>query len=229
MVEIVEANRVDRLSLAWLLDRREPRGTSGFAFYAPPRFETYFRVLHPARLPIHGGYRDVSWQEMAEVLGTELSATTSIFDLLRIRHIPAYEGLHEYCESTPTPQLTRRLVNVMRALSSYPLCFVGFDNAWGQSLPVLSLSTTETFLDSQYRFAEVSYLTIEQFSVFPTLWWPPDCAWMMVSPTDVYSSLLGCSAAIASQLRTAGVEMLPIQPTDPVVIDRGMTKDGQSD
>ena len=56
-----------------------------------------------------------------------------------------------------------------------------------------------------------------EFSVYPDAWWPADRSWVVVTPADSQSTLVGCDTQTARQLQTdPAIEACPVKRSDLV-------------
>ena len=184
-----------------------------------PRYlHAIFESLHPAQLRVGAESRDVSWHEIAQATDKPLDAFSKFEDFAAIYSLPEYTTLAAPLEASPSDHLRAQLVRVLRECAvGQNTCLAGFDNAWGSILPQSPALTEYRAPRAIYFFAEIPFQILSQLEVFPAYWWPKDRSWVLVTPTDVQSSLLACNLETADAVLSSGIEVFEIQPNDAVL------------
>jgi hypothetical protein len=211
--------KIDIEEVEWLLENDRQPDQTGFAYYAPPIFERYLRILDPAHIhedhPSGGppDWREVRWREITDALGVTLRPDTNVRELLDIYSVPGFEHLAFPGETSLSERLCHQLVSLLRTSDgANDACLFGFASSFSDTVSLSPALTPVEFKGEMYFFAEGSCDQLCQLSVFPTYWWPKDRAWLLVTPLDMVSSAIGCDVPTAESLLAAGVEALSIEP-----------------
>jgi hypothetical protein len=212
---------VDDQALEWLIDhsRRHRGDGSSFAGWAPAVFERYLRILHPAQIAAGGVPRDVSWREVADATGRTLLPSSRFEDFGEIREVAGFKDLVSPAGMTDDlgDVQCRQLVEVLGAGNTEPDgCIVGFASHWASLVPSSPALKPVRLKGDTYLFAASSFVQVCEF-LTPSFWWPKDQSWIVVTPSDTTSSLMGCGAQTAAAVLSVGVEALVIGPDDQVL------------
>jgi hypothetical protein len=189
-----------------------------FRFYVESTFPRYVRLPHPAQLCLGEKCRDVSWGEIARVLNRQLLPSSRFSELEGINRVPGYETLARPPEATPSDQFRDQVIRAFEEVTDDTAStIVGIQTAWGGFLPELDTIPSYSFLWGDVAFERVGLAEVADLRIFPTLWWPEDHSWLMLTPMDRTSSLIGCDARTLSALDANGVELWEVDPTAPVL------------
>lgn len=212
---------VDLGAVEWLIDhdRRHRGDGSSFSGRAPAVFEVYLRILHPAQLVVGGVPRDVSWREVAGATGKPLLASCKFEDFDDVYEVPGFGRLVSPAGMTGDlgDVQCNQLVDVLGVGNTEPDgCIVGFASHRASFVPSSPALKAVDFKGGTYLFAASSFAQVCDFGMSPSFWWPKDRSWILVTPSDSTSSLMGCGAETAAAVLSVGVEALVIGPDDPV-------------
>lgn len=79
--------------------------------------------------------------------------------------------------------------------------------------------TTARIQDGRYLIAGGDLTEVCISNVSPTMWWPENREWIIVSPIDLEFSLIGCDQFLASSLLSRnGIEAWQVTLDDPVYL-----------
>lgn len=212
-------HKVTHYDYEWLLKPAPgDRYPDSFRFFVPSVYDRYLRLPHPAQLPLGVSYRDVSWSEMAAAINVDVSPGLRLAELARARELPGYRGLSLPPGSAISSLSSKKLASRLATVSpDGGQCIFGFDTSWGDAyLPDASLTTVSL------PWGSVAFLggvlgDITEMQFLPSLWWATDRAWVIVTPLEATSSLIGCTYAAAQRLTDGGIEAFDIGPDVRVV------------
>ena len=167
--------------------------------FLPAGFDRYIKLLHPGQVYENGVLRDITWHEIGEISGGEVTSSTKIGDLL---------GESSQADSVALPPggvmpdaTCQRLTRFLDGLTSdRGTCFFAFHGSWAAFLPPVGPLGRHHFLGQEMVLIAAEVTDACDFSVSGTLWWPEDRLWLVATPLDYYFSLVGCSVAVASAL-----------------------------
>lgn len=205
---------------SWLLadhpDASYP--TWSFGRYAPAAFTQYLRLFQPAQLAsMKDSYREVSWSEVAVALNLQLSKSVQFSSMESAKAVPGYQHLVAPVPDFPSEEWKSRLVAALGPVSLSGECGVIFD---GSREHLVSNSVAREALEFHklsYRGGYIALDRVVQLQAFPFYLWAADRSWLLVTPPDMNSSLLGCNREMMSNLEAAGVEMMAVDASDPVL------------
>jgi hypothetical protein len=113
------------------------------------------------------------------------------------------------------------LVNVLKKHTETPdQCITLYTTSWGTQVPDLAnafvtrLQGVDPGVD--YLGIEVDIRAACLHDISPTMWWPQDRAWIVVSQVDLQSTYVGCSSEAAQAILLAGIEALRVSRQDEV-------------
>lgn len=194
----------------------------------PPIFESYARILHPAR---RGDGTLVRWRDIAEAKGTTLHPLAQLEHLTGLRwpgaHQDGLDGVYDEppAEGSLDPSVLGALVDVLAAHTTTP------NRCWccvweGYGLPAASATSLRVTVPQRAFVLHVGTLEEATASFAPwthqsaNLWWPDDASWCVASEIDLVSTYVGASAAcVAALVDHPGLEVLPADVSDPITID----------
>ncbi|OLC54075.1 MAG: hypothetical protein AUH85_12630 [Chloroflexi bacterium 13_1_40CM_4_68_4] len=200
---------VDLSPAQWIQERVHPFAQD-IGSLVPDVFESYARVLHPARLAAPDGERDVTWRQIAR-------ANRRLFHpQMQFGNVAgtwsAREPHTSNWSSTPSPgtltiTLARALSRVLVAHTSSPRCWFAIWDGWGcvgrPVLPKFELPGRAYFL-AEGDVDDVTQTACEGNFWFQSasLWWPDDRAWLVATEVDLDSTYVGGAAAAIDALLT---------------------------
>jgi len=208
---------------SWLTAALAPAEPPSVASLLPPVFAAYARVLHPA----------VRYDDDEDV-AVDWAAVAGHNDRTahRLMQWPAITGSWDFVSELDQPELwndspaeghllaavAERLAAVLAAHTTSP------DDVWfGAWADAPDDSTVEVGARSHRLVRGPIALAATNFAAEPSeqgpsLWFPADRAWCVVTDIDLMSTYVGGSAAAVSAVLAAdGVEAWPAELADPVL------------
>jgi hypothetical protein len=185
----------------------------------PAGYPSYLRVMHPAQRPRGEDVEEISWRDVAAISGLTVTALSSLDDLLPAHDAgvagPSGENLGE--------RLCARLADILQAHMGTPSdCTFLLGVHWGPGFfPEGEEMPTVELAGIRYSVAGGSCRHACGFSVYPSVWWPADRRWIVVTPADSHSTLVGCDREAARELGAdPAIEAWPIARDDwPIARD----------
>jgi hypothetical protein len=211
---------------AWIASALAPADPPTVASLLPPVFPAYVRVLHPAVR--YEGDDDVAvpWTAVARL---------NLRSAHRLMQWPAVTGSWDYVGDLDQPELwndapaeghlpvavAARLAAVLARHTGTPGdCWFGLARAAAHGLVggcALAAGAHDYLLVRGPLELATANLVPEPFEQGPSLWWPADRAWCVVTDPDLMSSYIGGSPdAVADVLADDGLDAWPAEPADPV-------------
>lgn len=175
----------------------------------PTGYPAYLRILHPASDHSGEDLEEISWRDVAARSGLTVTAVSSFEDLLPPHDI----GVTAPADDDVGESLCARLAKVLSFNTATPLaCTFLFGDYWGpgffpegEVMPAVELSGT------RYSVATGPCGDACRFSVYPAIWWPSDRGWIVVTPSDGHSTLVGCDLKASQELLAdPAIEAWPI-------------------
>lgn len=203
----------DEQIVEWL-ERSRDNCAGSIGFYVPSGFPCYVRILHPAQNAGDGSYDDVTWQEIAQASGRELTPLSTSDDIWAPEEVT---GLHV---TSPLGWLSERqcaaLAAILAGQTTTPSeCTFLFHGSWS-SKPSGEGVTTIQLPESHYVVVRGACSQTCGFEVGPSMWWPADGAWFAVTIIDMDYSLVGCSrTAMQAIVDHPAIEARPVSRNDP--------------
>jgi hypothetical protein len=210
----------------WIAAALTPGDPPTVASLVPPVFDAYVRVLHPAIRYEGDDDVEVPWAAVA-ALNDRVAH--------RLLQWPAITGSWDFVADDDQPELwndspaeghlpapvAERLAAVLACHTR--ACDDCWFAAWTDAPPepaALVLGTGSFLLvRGPIGLAAVNFAT-EPAEQGPSLWFPADRAWCVVTDIDLMSTYVGGSAAaMAAVLSAEGIEAWPADPGDPVTPD----------
>jgi hypothetical protein len=176
----------------------EPWSSDGvrLASFMPGGFESYVRVFHPF-LDRDGILPPRRWQDVAADAGEVLGPGTMVADIADLSdpdRLPRDGRVPE--------EICGLLVGLLRARTSNPdVCWFAVWSGWGTFTDAELEGTPQ--IHEPHRNTGRSYLLFrgpieatcsfepEGWPISPSLWWPDDCAWAVVTEIDGSSTYVG--------------------------------------
>jgi hypothetical protein len=212
----------DASAAAWCTSALTPARPPVVASLLPPAFAAYARVLHPAVR--YDGDDDVEVPWAAVARHNRRTAH-------RLMQWPAITGSWDYAADLDQPELwndapaeghlpvsvAARLAAVLaRHTAAADDCWFGLA---ADAAPDLAGDDPHLLVRGPLTLAVANFVP-EPAEQGPSLWWPADRAWCVVTDPHLTSTFVGGSAAaIADVLAADGVEAWPAEPGDPVTPD----------
>jgi hypothetical protein len=205
----------------WLVEslRRWEGGRTLVGSVVPDGYAAYGRIFHPTRRSDKPG--KVRWADIAAERGSSLTPEVR-FNAL-IDWVPARDG-----QDPPEPYKApwrgtlqadecARLATIVARFTQTPtkIWFCLWEGyGWpelprpGEGPPRVKMPSFDCLLFSGPSSSATAFRSPPWFQS-PTVWWPSDRAWCVVSPVDLYSTYIGCSeACISALLRDPGLEVV---------------------
>lgn len=213
---------------AWISGALRPGRPPTLASLMPPVFAAYARVLHPAVRYVGEDDVDVAWAAVAAHNGRTAH---------RLMQWAAITGSWDYVNDDDQPGLWNdspaeghlpvgvalRLAGVLARHTATPEdCWFGLARdalPGAEEVPVLHAGDREHLLLRGPLSLGATNLVPEPAEQGPSLWWPADRAWCVVTDIDLMSTYVGGSPAAVADLLAAGLEVHPAEPADPVLPD----------
>jgi hypothetical protein len=166
----------------------------------PAGYPAYLRILHSAQRVLDDieDIEDISWREVAAISGRTVTALSSFEDLL-----PPYNiGVDGPSDDNVGEDLCSRIAEVLAINTATPLaCTFLFGVYWGPGFfPEGEAMPTVEIAGTRYSVAAGTCQAACGFSVYPAIWWPSDRRWIVVTPSDGHSTLVGCDQKAAQEL-----------------------------
>lgn len=212
--------RVDKADIQWINDCRESRhGSPVVGDLVPSGYDCYVRIMHPAQRTYDERVDDISWHEVARINGRDLHALSRYADLVA-RGSATKPDLASPREGQLSDRLCERLVQILGSHTSSPSrCIFMFTSSWSSLLPFGEEFMSATLSDGTYAVVGGACEDACRFSISPTIWWPVDRSWVVVTDVDLDSSFVGCSDSTMQDLLThSTVEAWQVLLLDPVPI-----------
>lgn len=213
---------VDAKEVQWLGYAGDaPRAGLTVGSFVPQGLDRYLLIAHPAQLEADdGSVVDVSWHEVAQRNNKLIRPPFFRFDdIVGSDAAPGVE-FAKPLEGDLSDDLCCRLVSILGEYSgAHCRCVFAFFDAWASMVPVFEEFTTAWIQDGRYLIAGGDLAEVCTSSVSPTMWWPENRTWIMVSPIDLEFSLIGCDQFLASSLLSEnGIEAWQVALDDPVYL-----------
>lgn len=208
-------------NVSWLLEPFPnvgyPHGS--FGRYAPVCFSRYYRWFHPAQIRTRNGRpKEVRWGELAAAMGMPLTGSSRFEDFKEARGHSGYERLAAPLAASPSSPSRRLLIKLLQRVSAVHTCNVVFDNSRDYLLPAELGFDTFQSKGITYTYGELILDQLEYLQVFPFFCWPRARSWIVITPADAQSSLVACQSDLADELVECSLEVIEVDPTDPVLL-----------
>jgi hypothetical protein len=191
----------------------------------PRGFQSYVRVLHPAKRLNPPGY--VHWAQIADQLGTTIDAESQLEELLGLDDLsnkcafwdvaPTRGGLDNVLRRAIASVLAREtdsessiLFAVWEGYAGLPMLVEGapIQEIWPHTRFHLLSGTLRDYIAWPARHDRLS----------PDMVWPTDRSWFIRSDTDLASSYIGCSSLAAAELgKTETIELVHVSPQTSII------------
>ena len=196
--------------------------------WVPSGYETYIRILHPARRSVNRRSKPVRWGEVARWSGRKIHTSVSFSELStplpeaglgpRPWNEPPYEdGMSK--------EETLELAGVLADFTDTPeTCWFAMWDGYGVLQMPLQEGPEKIHLTARdYRLFEGSLREISsfQFGSFyqpPNIWWPDDRAWCVSSEIDLDTTLVGASRQCIDRILQSDFETIEVGIEDPLPI-----------
>jgi hypothetical protein len=194
----------------------------------PEGFAAYARVLHPPyRLTAAGNKSPVRWRDIASANNRTIAAEMQLLDISCQPTRFSASGEQLWDQQTQTGNLpleiAARLAAILPSHTLTPdLCWFAVWEGFGDlqiadnETPMFSVPHRDLFL-FHGKLADV-LLTFSEFDWnyrSPTIWWPDDRAWCVVTEIDfTWSYVGGSSPCIEQILGDAELEAVPTNPEE---------------
>jgi hypothetical protein len=216
----------DPSAAGWIAAALAPADPPTVAALVPPVFDAYVRVLHPAIRYDGDDDVEVPW-----------AAVAGLNDRLAhpLMQWPAITGSWDFVGDDDQPELwndspaeghllgpvAERLAAVLERHTGTP------DDCWFAAWTDTPPDPTTVVLGPRaYRLIRgpvalaAANFAAEPAEQGPSVWFPADRAWCVVTDIDLMSTYIGGSAAaVAAVLDDEGIEAWPADPADPVTPD----------
>jgi len=174
--------------------------------------------MHPAQRDNAGTVEDVSWQEIARLNARELRPLSRFADISPPGSLTDLE-LAGPLQSDLADRLLEQLIRTLGMRTRTPSqCTFLWNDGVSPRLPA------GTGIGVRLREGSYTMLTgqacadADKFGVSPTMWWPDDQAWMVISQVDMDSSFVGCDhATILELLGNPDIEAWEVTRADPLL------------
>lgn len=212
----------DASAAAWITAALVPAKPRVVASLVPLGFAAYARVLHPAVRYVGDDDVDVPWAAVAR--HNRRAAH-------RLMQWPAITGSWDFVAELDQPGLwndapaeghlpvaaASELATVLARHTTAPAdCWFGLA---ADAAAHLAGSLGYLLVRGTLGLAAANFVP-EPAEQGPSLWWPADRAWLVVTDPHLTSTYVGGSAAaVADLLATEGIEAWPAEPGDPVTPD----------
>lgn len=212
----------DAAAAAWITAGLAPASPRVVASLLPRGFAAHARVLHPAVRYEGDDDVDVPWAAVARH-----NRRTAH----RLMQWPAITGSWDFVADLDQPELwndapaeghlavavAERLATLLARHTTAPAdCWFGLA---ADAAPDLVGDAGHLLVRGPCGLAAEN-LVPEPAEQGPSLWWPADRAWCVVTDPHLTSTYVGGSAeAVADVLAAAGIEAWPAEPADPVTPD----------
>lgn len=214
--------RVDAKEVRWLGDVSDaPRAGLTIGSFVPRGFDRYLLITHPAQLEVDdGSVVDVGWREVARRNNKLIRPPFFRFDDIADSDAAPGVEFASPLEGDLSDDLCRRLVSILGEHSgTHCRSVFAFFDAWASALPEFDEFTTARIQDGRYLIAGGDLTEVCISNVSPTMWWPENREWIIVSPIDLEFSLIGCDQFLASSLLSRnGIEAWQVTLDDPVYL-----------
>lgn len=213
--------RTDPSALKWVDENRVHSPYPGIVTvnsFVPTGFEAYLRITHPAYKggdSLSGAY--LSWRRIAEMTGRDMNSLRRLEDLVSPRSL--FElGFARPQEGGLSNELCAQLAEILRSHTACPdRCFFAFSEILGPLLPESQYLTRAELTYGNFLCEGGPCDQACDYTNSPTIWLPEDRAWIIVTPVDMDSSLIGCDGAAAQELLAdARIEAWAVSPEDRV-------------
>jgi hypothetical protein len=182
-------------------------------------------VLHPARSATSDGPDEIGWSQIAAERGTSIDSGVRFTDLVGWRDGPDPPFPYSApLRGSLTEEQNIALAEILAGFTGRPgkVWYCLWDGygwpelpAYGQGPPRVRLENEDCLLFTGPITASANLQP--GWAQSPTLWWPDDRGWCVSTPVDGFSTYIGgaeaCLNALLSQQR---LEILPVQPSDPI-------------
>jgi hypothetical protein len=109
------------------------------------------------------------------------------------------------------------LTEVLRRHTAEPgRCTFLYASAHGSVLPDVAKPFAARLRLADHLGTEADIGTACRHPVAPTIWWPLDRSWIVVTPYDCQSTYVGCSREAEQAVVAAGLEVLPASLRDEI-------------
>ena len=201
--------------IGWIasgIDEWEPGRDWTIGHMIPAGYPAYLRILHPATLETGDDQQDISWRETAAISGRTLTALSNFEDLLPPHDI----GVGVPYDNHVGERLCTRMAEVLAANTATPqACTFLFGMYWGAMFPEGETMPAVELAGTRYSAAAGHCRDACGYSVYPATWWPADRSWIVVTPSDGHSTLIGCNEKTAQELLAdPAIEAWPISRSD---------------
>jgi hypothetical protein len=164
--------------------------------FMPEGFESYVRVFHPF-IDRDGILPPRRWHDVAADAGEELGPGTMLMDIADLsdpdRASARRMGAQEICES---------LMRLLNARTTRPdVCWFAVWSGWGtfsdaelEGTPLIQEphgNTGRSYLLFRGPVEAACSFEPDGLPISPSLWWPDDHAWAVVTEIDGYSTYVG--------------------------------------
>jgi hypothetical protein len=163
----------------------------------PAGYPAYLRVMHPVQRLYEEHVEEVSWREVAAASGLQVTALSVFEDLLPLDDIDVGLPSGDYLGDA----LCGRLAEILAIHTRFPrACTFLFGVYWGEYFPEGTAMPNVELDGTRFSVATGSCRDACGFSVYPSMWWPTDRNWIVSTPADSQSTLVGCGRDAAQEL-----------------------------
>ncbi|MGY1806709.1 hypothetical protein ACI8AF_05015 [Blastococcus sp. SYSU D00669] len=211
---------------AWLAAAPAPPGPPTVGSLVPAVFEAYARVLHPAIRYDGDDDVEVPWAAVAEHNDRtphrlmQWAAVTGSWDFVADDDQPDLWNDSPAEGHLPVPVAERLAAVLVRHTTTPDDCWFGaYTDPPADGGTLVLGDRCHRLVRGPIALAAANFAP-EPAEQSPSLWFPADRAWCVVTDIDLMSSYLGGSReAVAAVLAADGLDAWPAEPDDPVSPD----------
>jgi hypothetical protein len=210
--------RVGNADIRWIDQRRNTRaGPFVVGTLVPDEFAACLRVLHPAQRSGNGLVQDVRWQDIAMSNGRTLSSLSHYEDISPPGSLSDLD-LAKPLQGQLADRLCEELAATLSRHTHTPAdCIFMFSSSWGSLLPSNAELTRVQLYEGDYVVTTGRCAEACDFAVNPTMWWPSDRSWIVVTQVDMDSSFIGCDyVTMKALLESPNIEAWQVSREAPV-------------
>lgn len=212
----------DASAAAWIATALAPAVPRVVTSLVPRGFAAYARVLHPAVRYEGDDDVEVTWAAVARHNGRtahglmQWAAVTGSWDFVADLDQPEVWNDAPAEGHLPVAVAARLAAVLARHTAAADDCWFGLA---ADAAPDLAGDAAHLLVRGPLTLAVANFVP-EPAEQGPSLWWPADRAWCVVTDPALTSTYVGgTAAAVADVLAADGIEAWPAEPADPVTPD----------
>lgn len=215
MIELVDADH--GVQSDWISEAI-PEYLGTVMSLVPPKYDSYFRILHQALDAKSNKKSFVSWGVVADQVGVKVGPETH-WEKLESLLVGDLENLYEAPEEGTLDETTLVcLIEILTEGSTNCDLSVG---VWDGYEVIDSIKNAPSFdlCNQKYRLLKGNAANVttsvcpDPFYQSPNMIWPDDQSWFIATAVDFRSTYIGCSrisgAALLSEFQDRAIEVLP--------------------